>query len=192
MAWEAARAARSCVPEPLSKPELTGSDAVATVSGGSVQPSICRHALPGPPSQELGMTLFAQSWTPCRDSIDPSVPTELSKASSDGRPCEARPACSASFLCSFPVGQAPAVTCELSCSVLLLLLLLRLSAALPHSLPSMNIWPVKWVAAHNSSLECLSSGAGSPKSRCRQADGGMGPRLSPVLRGSGSGNPWCS
>lgn len=87
---EAARAARSCVPEPLSKPELTGSDAVATVSGGSVQPSICRHALPGPPSQGLGMTLFAQSWTLCRDSIDPSVPTELSRLRQ--MPSSARPA----------------------------------------------------------------------------------------------------
>ena len=58
------RAARSCVLKPLSKTELTGSDTVATLSGGSIQPSICHHALPGTPSQGLGMTLFAQSWTP--------------------------------------------------------------------------------------------------------------------------------
>ena len=167
MAWEAARAARSCVPEPLSTPELTGSDAVATVSGVSVQPSICRHALPGPPCQGLGMTLFAQSWTPCRDSIDPSVPTEPSKASSDGRPLRGPPRLFCLLPLPLPRGSGP------HCDLRAFLLSFASAPAPPSFLSSASLpalhehMAVKWVAAHNSSLECLSSGAGSPTSRCQ-------------------------
>ena len=53
------------------------------------------------------MTLFAQSWTPWRDSIDPSIPTELSEPLSDVHPMW-RPACLFCFLPPFlPLVSGP-------------------------------------------------------------------------------------
>lgn len=155
-------AARVGALESPSKTEPTASDTVATASGGSIQPSIAAMPFQAAPSQGLARTVFAQSGTPLRDSLDPGPPVELTKASPD---CQPRRGPSlpgpAAFLCAFHT-RASGPHCDLRAfPAQFCFLSLGLSQAFPRPMRLLSLperVTTNPVAAHDSSSLSYSSG----------------------------------